>query len=187
MVLAAHAQLGRLLAPFLAELVGPAAGVVAGQPEPDGGLRAVRLGELGDGLCEEQPGCDRVCCGAGGALDGYAVWQGGVVESLALGDWRPASFLVVAQLDVTVEGLENRSLTVEPDEAHGEHSVVVRLPVGLVFCLVATPGTPLGGFVVLLGDPGQMGWKEALDVFLSQTPFDRSDISWVPGDEPDGP
>lgn len=72
------------------------------------------------------------------------------------------------------------------DEVHGEHAAVVRLPAGLVFCLVATPGTPLGGFALLCGDPGSMGWAEALDVFLSQTPFERSAVTWVPGDEPDG-
>ncbi|MBY8881599.1 hypothetical protein [Actinacidiphila acidipaludis] len=109
------------------------------------------------------------------------------MESLTLDNWRPASFLVVAQLDVMVEGLKDRSFTVEPDEVHGEHTAVVRLPTGLVFCLVAIPETALGGFVVLCGDPGEMGWDEALDVFLSQTPFDRSAVSWVPGDVPDGP
>jgi hypothetical protein len=111
-------------------------------------------------------------------------WNG-TVESLALGDWQPASFLVVAQLDVTVEELTGLSLAVELDEVHGEHAVVLRLPPGQVFCLVATPGTPLGGFVLLCGDAGPMGWEEALQTFLSQTPFDRSAVTWVPGNEPD--
>jgi hypothetical protein len=109
-----------------------------------------------------------------------------VVESLTLDDWRPTSFLVVAQLDVTAKALEEQSFTVEFDGVHGEHTAVLRLPAGLLFCLVATPGTPLGGFVLLCGDPEDIGWEEALDVFLSQTPFDRSAVTWVPGDEPDG-
>ncbi|MFC4036314.1 hypothetical protein ACFO3J_33450 [Streptomyces polygonati] len=109
-----------------------------------------------------------------------------MVESLTLGDWRPASFLVVAQLGTTVEDLENLAFGVELDEVHGEHTAVVRLPAGLVFCLAATPGTPLGGFALLCGDPEGMGWEEALDVFLSQTSFELSAVTWVPGDEPEG-
>lgn len=109
------------------------------------------------------------------------------METLTLDDWRPASFLVVAQLDVTAKVLEDRSFTVEFDEVHGEHTAVARVPDGLVFCLVATPGTPLGGFVLLCGDPGEVDWEEALDVFLLQTPFDRSAVIWVPSDEPAGP
>ncbi|MEU6850410.1 hypothetical protein ABZ901_10855 [Actinacidiphila alni] len=108
------------------------------------------------------------------------------MDFLGLDDWRPVSFLVVAQLDVTVEDLESESFTVELDEVHGEHAAVVRLPGGLVFCLVATPGTPLGGFALLCGDAEGMDWEEALDVFLSQTPFDRSAVSWVPAAESAG-
>lgn len=108
-----------------------------------------------------------------------------IVETLTLKDWRPFSFLVVAQLDVTVEALEARSLTVELHELDGEHTAVLRVPTGELFCLVATPDTPLGGFVLLLGDPGETEWEEALETFLSQTPFDRSVVSWVPGDVED--
>jgi hypothetical protein len=107
------------------------------------------------------------------------------VESLALADWRPAEFLVVAQLDLTVEALEERSLLVELDEVHGEHAAVMRLRAGVVFCLVATPPY-VPGFVLLCGDPGDMEWEAALEIFLAQAPFDRSVVTWVPSDESDG-
>lgn len=103
------------------------------------------------------------------------------MESLTLGDWRPAEFLVVAQLDVTLEALGDLSLTVEFDDVHGEHTAVLRLPSGPVFCLVATPPW-VPGFALLCGDPGSMGWEDALDVFLAQTPFERSAVTWVPPD-----
>ncbi|MBM9507826.1 hypothetical protein [Actinacidiphila acididurans] len=106
------------------------------------------------------------------------------MESLTLDGWQPAEFLVVAQLDLTVRALEERSLTVEFDEVHGEHTAVLRVSnAGLVFCLVATP--PYAGFALLCGDPDGMGWEEALDIFLAQTPFGRSAVTWVPGDVPD--
>ncbi|WP_143172658.1 hypothetical protein [Actinacidiphila paucisporea] len=80
---------------------------------------------------------------------------------MTLDDWRPVSFLVVAQFDVTVQTLEDHGFTVELDEAHGEHTAVLRLHPGLLFCLVATPGTALGGFVLLVGDQGETDWEEA--------------------------
>lgn len=73
--------------------------------------------------------------------------QDEVVEPLTVDDWRPASFLVVAQLDTTVRDLEYRSFLVELDEVHGEHAAVVRLA-GSIFCLVAASGTSLGGLGV---------------------------------------
>lgn len=106
------------------------------------------------------------------------------MEPLTLGDWRPAEFLVVAQLDVTLEALGDLSLAVEFDDVHGEHTAVLRLPSGLVFCLVATPPY-VPGFALLCGDPGSMDWEEALDVFLAQTPFERSAVTWVPSDGPE--
>jgi hypothetical protein len=117
------------------------------------------------------------------ALHAGLAGQDGVVESLTLDDWRPASFLVVAQLDLTADALEALAVLVEFDEG-GEHTAVLRLSGGLVFCLVATPPF-VPGFVLLCGDPGSMGWEQALDGFLSQTPFERSAVVWVPGDEPD--
>jgi hypothetical protein len=107
-----------------------------------------------------------------------------LVEFLTLDDWRPAEFLVVAQLALTVRALEDRSLTVELDEVNGEHTAVLRLPTGLVFCLAVTP--PYApGFTLLCGDPVGLGWEEALEVFLAQTPFERSAVTWVPGDVTD--
>jgi hypothetical protein len=115
------------------------------------------------------------------------VGENGVVESLTLDDWRPARFLVVAQLDVTVEALRALSLTVEIDDVHGEHAAVLRLPTGLVFCLVATPPY-VPGFALRCGDPETMDWGEALDVFLAGTPFERPALAWVPQEvsEPSG-
>nr|WSX78644.1 hypothetical protein OH826_35240 [Streptomyces sp. NBC_00899] len=110
--------------------------------------------------------------------------QDGVVESLTLDEWRPTEFLVVAQLDLTVQALVDRALTVELDEVHGEHTAVLRLPTGSVFCLVATP-PDVPGFTLLCGDPGGLGWEEVLEVFLALTPFERSVVTWVPGDVPD--
>jgi hypothetical protein len=75
------------------------------------------------------------------------------------------------------------SLAVEFDAVHGEHTAVLRLPSGLVFCLVATPPY-VPGFALLCGDPGSKDWEEALDVFLAQTPFERSAVTWVPSDGP---
>lgn len=106
------------------------------------------------------------------------------MESLTLEDWRPADFLVVAQLDVTLEALGDLSLAVELDDTHGEHAAVLRLPSGLVFCLVATP-PDVPGFSLLCGDPESMDWEEALDVFLAATPFERSAVIWVPSDGPE--
>ena len=101
---------------------------------------------------------------------------------MTLLDWRPTELLVVAQLDVTVEQLQEHGLAVELDDVHGEHATVLRIPTGRLFCLVATPPYAFG-FCIVSDEADGTTWQEALEPFLAHTPFARSAVIWVPGDK----
>ena len=78
--------------------------------------------------------------------------ENGRVESLTLGDWRPADFLGCGATQGDCGGVGGPVSRGRIDDVHGERAAVLRLPSGLVFCLVATP-PDVPGFSLLCGDP----------------------------------
>lgn len=95
--------------------------------------------------------------------------------------WRPEQFLVVAQIDVTRATLEDVGIPILADD--GEEVAIVGLSNGAVYELFKIPENSVVGYALIRGDPGDMGWEDALEEFLSDSGIDRSRVIAVPNNE----
>lgn len=103
------------------------------------------------------------------------------MESVTIDEWRPAEFVVVAQLDIERPRLEDLGVSVFLED--GEETAYVRLSSGNVYALFKMPENPIPGYALLCGDPDGLSWLDALDAFMDEVGLDRSIVIWVPDDE----